>query len=170
LVPNPHWIICTGRLVLTPVQPSDLRDLQAIKADPRVFALMYGGVRSPAQAAEELAHDIAAWAANGFGMWVVRTRIGEEMRGITALMDRPDGRGIALRFAFWPQAQRRGLAREAAAAALRFGHERAGLWRIIAIARENNFSSRTVLGSIGMWPCGDFIQNGYKMILYESIR
>ena len=169
-MPNPYWIVCTGRLVLTPVQPSDLPDLQAIKADPRVFALMHKWVRTPVQAAQELAQDITAWAAYGFGMWIVRGRISQEMRGIAGLMERADGRGIALRFAFWPEAQRRGLAREAAGAALRFGHERARLCRIVAVARESNFASRTVLGSIGMWPCGEFVQNGYNMILYESIR
>jgi len=169
-VPNPHWIVDTGRLVLTPVQAADLPELQAIKADPRVFALMHGGVRSPVRTAQELADDIAAWAANGFGMWIVRTRISQEMRGLTGLMERPDGRGIALRFAFWPEAQRRGLAREAAGAALRFGHERAQLYRIVAAARESNIASRTVLGSIGMWPCSRFVQNGHEMLLYESTR
>ena len=43
--------------------------------------------------------------------------------GITGLERRPDGRGVALRFALWPEAQGRGLAREAAGAALRFGHD-----------------------------------------------
>ena len=66
-------------------------------------------------------------------------------------------------------AQGRGLAREAAFAALRFGHERARLKRIIAVARETNFGSRTVLGSIGMRPAETFPQRGHTMILYESL-
>ena len=91
-------------------------------------------------------------------------------RALTGLMQRPDGRGIALRFAFWPEAQGRGLAREAAAAALRFGHDRAKLRRIVAVARETNFASRMVLGSIGMVECDSFTQGGYAMVLYESVR
>ena len=57
---------------------------------------------------------------------------------------------MALRFALWPEAQGRGLAREAAFAALRFGHDAARLPRIVAVARESNFASRMILGGIGM--------------------
>src|SRR5690242_4391054 len=110
----------TARLLLTPVAGADLADLQAIKADPRVFAVMLDGVRSPAQTAAELADDVIAWGTYGFGIWAVREIEGARFIGITGLAHRPDGRGIGLRFALWPEAQGRGLAREAAAAALRF--------------------------------------------------
>ena len=89
--------------------------------------------------------------------------------GVTGLERRPDGRGIALRFALWPEAQGRGLARQAAGAALRFGHQQARLPRIVAVARENNFASRVVLGGIGMTECDSFIQSGYRMVMYESL-
>ena len=77
---------------------------------------------------------------------------------------------MALRFALWPEAQGRGLAREAAGAALRFGHEQARLPRIVAVARESNFASRTVLGAIGMTECEGFMQQGHRMLVCESIR
>jgi hypothetical protein len=114
---NPTWIVRTARLVLTPVGGADLPDLCAIKSDPRVFAVMLGGVRSTVQSAEELAEDVVSWGANGFGMWTIR-ELGSGFIGITGLELRPDGRGVALRFALWPEAQGRGLAREAAGAAL----------------------------------------------------
>ena len=60
--------------------------------------------------------------------------------------------------------------REAAAAALRFGHEQACLSRIVAVARENNFGSRTVLGGIGMTECDEFLYRGRRMMVYESLR
>jgi len=167
---NPAWILRTGRLILAPVGWADLAELQAIKADPRVFALMLGGVRHPTRTAEELAEDMAAWAAKGYGIWAVRDAATHALVGLTGLQDRPDGRGVALRFAFWPEAQGRGLAREAAGAALRFGHDIAGLARIVAVARDENFASRMVLGGIGMTEAGRFIQGGYEMVLYESVR
>jgi RimJ/RimL family protein N-acetyltransferase len=157
----------TGRLVLTPVGGSDIGELRAIKADPAVFAVMLGGVRDPAQTAEDMAHDVVAWGRYGFGIWAIREA--GRFVGITGLEHRPDGRGVALRFALWPEAQGRGLAREAAFAALRFGHERARLARIIAVARESNFGSRTVLGGIGMREAETFQHRGYTMILYESV-
>jgi RimJ/RimL family protein N-acetyltransferase len=166
---NPTWIVRTARLVLTPVGGSDLPDLRAIKSDPRVFAVMLGGVRNAVQAAEELAEEVIAWGANGFGMWAIREIATGRFVGISGLECRPDGRGVALRFALWPEAQGRGMAREAAGAALRFGHQQAGLQRIVAVARENNTASRMVLGGIGMTECACFVQQGYRMVLYESL-
>src|ERR1019366_4329486 len=144
-----------ARLVLTPVGGADLPDLRAIKADPRVFAIMLGGVRNAAETAEELARDVIAWGAEGYGIWAVREATDHRFVGITGLEDRPDHRG---------------LAREAAGAALRFGHEWAGLKRIVAVVREANFASRTVLGAIGMVPCEAFVQHGHAMILFENVR
>jgi RimJ/RimL family protein N-acetyltransferase len=167
---NPLWVIRTGRLVLTPVNGTDLPDLRAIKADPRVFAIMLGGVRDAQRSAEELTEDVATWGRHGFGIWAIREATNHAFVGITGLEQRPDGRGVALRFALWPEAQGRGLAREAAAAALRFGHDRAGLTRIVAVARETNFASRTVLGGIGMHATACFEQGGHRMVLYESRR
>ena len=165
---NPAWIVRTARLVLTPVGCADLVDLCAIKSDPRVFAIMLRGVRTVEQTALELADDIISWGANGFGMWTIREVSGRFV-GIAGLERRPDGRGIALRFALWPEAQGRGVAREAAQAALRYGHEKSRLPRIVAVARANNFASRTVLGGIGMTECGSFLQQGWRMVIYESV-
>jgi RimJ/RimL family protein N-acetyltransferase len=164
---NPACVLRTARLVLSPVGGSDLPDLRAIKADPSVFAVMLGGVRDHVGTAEDLARDVVAWGRYGFGIWAIREA--GRFVGITGLEHRADGRGVALRFALWPDAQGRGLAREAAFAALRFGHDRAGLPRIVAVARESNFGSRTVLGGIGMRKADTFEQHGYTMIVYESV-
>jgi RimJ/RimL family protein N-acetyltransferase len=164
---NPACVLRTARLLLTPVGGSDLPDLRALKADPAVFAVMRGGVRDYAQTTDDLAQDIIAWGRYGFGIWAIRER--GRFVGVTGLEHRADGRGVALRFALWPEAQGRGLAREAAFAALRFGHDRAALARIVAVARESNFGSRIVLGGIGMRACDRFDQRGHTMILYKSI-
>lgn len=167
---NPAWTIRTGRLVLAPVSWRDLPGLTELKADPRVYAVMLGGVRSPVQTAQELVADIAFWAARGVGMWAARDGAGEgPLLGIAGLHERADGRGIALRFAFRAEVRGRGLAREAAGAALRFAHDRAGVPRVVAVARESNFSSRTVLGAIGMRPYETFLREGHRMVSYESL-
>ena len=165
---NPTWCIATGRMVLRPVWGGDLADLQALKADPRVFAVMLGGVRTPVQTAEELATDVALWGRRGVGMWSAHLRADNRFVGTAGILERPDGRGMALRFAFRPEWRGQGLASEAAAAALRFGHDRAGIARIIAVAREDNFASRTLLGGIGMTVCERFERAGVPMLTYES--
>jgi RimJ/RimL family protein N-acetyltransferase len=166
---NPFLTLRTGRLVLSPVGGADLADLRAIKADPRVFAIMLGGVRNAAETADELARDVAAWARQRYGIWAIREAEGNRFVGITGLEARTDGRGVALRFALWPEVQGHGYAREAAGAALRFGHDQAGLTRIVAVAREANVASRTVLGSIGMVPCETFVRDREPMIEFESV-
>ena len=130
---------------------------------------MLGGVRSPLQVAAELAEDVSFWAARGVGMWLVRDVSSAAALGTTGLHDRIDGRGIALRVAFRPEVRGHGLAREAAAAALQFAHHRAGLGRVVAVARDTNIASRTLLGAIGMRPCGTFERDGSQMLVFESV-
>jgi len=166
---NP-WRLATARLIMTPVAPSDLRDLTALKANPLAFAQMLGGVRNARQTAEELAHDIQYWGRHGYGIWSIRARAGGHFLGLTGLMHRADGLGIALRFAYLPESRGAGLASEAAAAALAYGHDTAGLPRIIAVAREQNHASRTILGAIGMTEDGAFFREGIQLLIYKSER
>ena len=160
-------MVRTARLVLNPVGWSDLNDMIALKGNAGAFGLMLGGVRSRSQASDELVSDIAFWARRRIGIFTIR----EDgcFQGMTGLHDRPDGLGIGLRFAIWPQARGRGIAREAAAAALRFAHDQ-GEKRIVAVARESNFASRTILGGIGMSVASQFERAGETMLVYESIR
>jgi RimJ/RimL family protein N-acetyltransferase len=162
------WVLTTARLRMTPVGHWDLPDLVRLKADPRSFALMLGGVKGPVDVAVELARDIQDWGRYGYGMWAVRAQRGKFL-GVTALMHRPDGRGVALRFAFFPDVRGLGLAGEAAGAALNYGHGTVGLERIVAVAREDNFASRAVLGSIGMSQSGEFCRGGNLMYIYQSV-
>ncbi|WP_372623008.1 GNAT family N-acetyltransferase [Falsiroseomonas sp.] len=161
--------LSTPRLSLLPPGPEHLDDLIRLKADERVFGLMLHGVRSPERTREELEDDIDFWLVRGYGTWSVFERASGDFLGICGLMERPDGRGVALRFALWPECRGKGYAREAAAAALAFGH-RAGLARIIAVARESNLASRGVLGDIGMREAGEFRHQGHRMLVFESLR
>ncbi len=166
---NPARHMQTGRLLLRPVSWRDLPYLVSLKGDPRAYAPMLGGVRPPLVVAEELADDIATWAQLGYGMFALHARDQHRFVGIAGLQIRADGRGVALRFAVRPEEQGMGFAPEAASAVLRFGHERAGLRRIVAVAREDNFASRTVLGAIGMVEFERFLRDGVEMIMFESV-
>ncbi|MBV1799538.1 GNAT family N-acetyltransferase [Siccirubricoccus sp. G192] len=168
-LPLPGRIVRTERLMLLPVGLENLPELVRLKADPRVFSFMLHGVRSPERTREELEDDIDFWEARGYGTWAVHLMRDESFLGITGLMERPDGRGIALRYALWPEVRGQGYAREAARAALEFGH-RAGLRRIIAVARETNHPSRAVLGELGMREAGEFLNHGHRMLVYESVK
>jgi RimJ/RimL family protein N-acetyltransferase len=167
---NPAWVLRTGRLIMRPVATRDEAEIAALKADPRAFAMMLGGVRTSLQARDELAADIRAWGAHGIGLWSARDITTDAFYGIAGILSRADGRGMALRFAFWPEARGQGLAREAAMAALHFAHDRLGLPRIVAVARESNPASRALLAGIGMQeePEQAFMRDGFRMLLYAS--
>lgn len=165
---NPAWMMRTGRLAMRPVTGTDLPDLIRLKGDPRAFAAMLGGVRSPFQTAEELAQEMALWGRRGFGMWTLRELASDGFVGIAGLMERTDGRGVALRFALVPARHGQGFAAEAAGAVLRFGQERAGLRRVVAVARADNLGSRNVLGAIGMRETEYFDRHGEPMVMYSS--
>lgn len=163
------WVIQTARLRLTPVGYGDLPDLTRLKANPQAYARMLGGVRAPLQTAIELAQDIQDWGRYGFGMWAVRN-YAHEFLGVTALMHRPDARGVALRFAFFPQARGVGLAREAASATLLYGHDIKRLTDLIAVTRVDNYASRQVLSAIGMTMFQEFSRQDDSFLIYRSVR
>jgi RimJ/RimL family protein N-acetyltransferase len=165
----PARIIRTERLTLLPVGLENLPDLIQLKSDPRVFSTMLHGVRGPDRTREELEDDIDFWEVRGYGTWCIFRTADGAFLGISGLMERPDGRGVALRYALWPEARGQGYAREAAAAALAFGH-RVGLGRIIAVARETNLASVAVLEALGMRLAGEFRNHGHRMLVFESRR
>lgn len=158
----------TGRLLLTPYGWGDLAELTLLKADPRCWALMLGGVRTAWQTGQDLAEEISFWGSHDIGMWTVRKD--GALIGVAGLHERPDSRGVALRFAFDPARRGHGLAREAAGAVLTDAHARARLTRVIAVTRDTNIGSRTVLGAIGMRVASEFGRDGDTMLLYESVR
>jgi len=161
--------ITTARLSMLPPGLEHLDDLIRLKADERVFGFMLHGVRTAERTAEELEDDVDFWQVRGYGTWSVFLRETGEFLGMTGLMERPDGRGVALRFALWPEMRGHGYAREAAAASLEFGH-RAGLRRIIGVARASNEASRAVMADIGMRECDGFLNRGHPMLVLESTR
>ena len=144
-----------------------------LKTDPTAFALMLGGVRSPQQAAAEMADDIAFRSEEGVGIFTKRTPNDPDpatnFRGITGVHRRPDGRGIGLRFALAQGARGQGLAREGAGRALRFTHDE-GIPRVVAVCRDDNRASRLVLSGIGMRAADTFERDGNPMLVYESVR
>jgi len=154
----------TARLVLTPVNWPDLEDMIALKADAGAFGQMLGGVRSRFDTEQEMAEDVAFWARRRIGIFAIREN--GRFVGMTGVHERPDGRGLGLRFSIFPWAAGRGFAREAAAAAIRYVLDE-GEPRIVAVAKEDNLASRVVLGSIGMRHVDTFERDGNTMFLYE---
>lgn len=136
-----------------------------LKSNIAAFGAMLDGVRTRVQAEADMADDIALWARRGVGIFSIFEQ--DVFVGMTGMHERPDGRGLGLRIALFPQSAGRGIAREAAGRALSFTLD-AGEERVVAVTREDNLPSRIVLGSIGMTLAEQFPRDGQTMLLYEK--
>jgi ribosomal-protein-alanine N-acetyltransferase len=161
-------MIETERLVLRRFAPGDLDELARLRADPLV--MRYIGEQSREKVEQRLQYYIALYESHGFGMWAVIDKATQAMIGWCGLifLDKtPEvevGYGVAR--SYWG----RGLMTEAARAALRFGFERAGLERIVAVAMPDNTASRRVMEKLGMRYEKNVQHYGHDVVYYAIGR
>lgn len=142
--------IQTARLTLGPVQPEDTPSFEAFYSDPEVMAIRKYGVLGAAAARMQVETMLDHWASHGFGMWVVEEKASREFAGECGLRWLEDASDVELSYGLLPRFRGRGLATEAAQAALDFAVEVLGLGRIVALSRGDNVKSHRVLEKLGM--------------------
>ncbi len=150
MAPPARSTLETERLVRRPFEPSDLDALAPIDADRAVTEHLLRGPAGRAASTARLEGHIAHFAEHGFGIWAVVSNecgalIGE--CGLRIL----DGCGdIELHYVLARPQWGKGLATEAAAAALRHGFETLALDRVVAFALPTNAPSLRVMEKLGM--------------------
>lgn len=135
----------TERLTAEKLCEDDLADLTELHLDPLVSRYL-GGVRSPETTRAYLADNMAHWDRHGFGLWVLRTTLGEfaGRAGLRhVIVEGADEIEIAYTFrrALWGH----GLASEIAAALTGIGLSRFQLPSLIGLISAENAASRRVL-------------------------
>lgn len=148
--------IATPRLILRPPVAEDLPWLLEAINTPAVMRHL-AGVRSPAEVAESLADDIAAFAApDGHRRWTVWQRESGERVGRVGLFHlRSPAAPPALRgqreigWTFAESAWGKGYATEAAKRALAFAFGDMGLPRIYSQTSESNVASTRMMQRLG---------------------
>ena len=140
----------TSRLTLRPVRPEDAQAFQAFYSDPEVMAIRKFGVLDANATRRQLQGMVEHWVTHGFGMWVVEERATREFAGECGLRRLEDASDVELSYGLYTRFRGRGLATEAARAALDFGIEVLGLERIVAVSRGDNENSHRVLEKLGM--------------------
>ncbi|MGW0229281.1 GNAT family N-acetyltransferase [Actinopolymorpha singaporensis] len=147
----------TPRLILRRWREEDVAPMAAVNADPEVMRwIRDGSVRDEQQTRDGIQAWESEWEAQGFGLFAVEIRCTGELAGFTGLSVPhflPEvlpavEAGWRLGRSHWG----RGLATEAAAAAVRFGFEDRGLDRIISIAQVGNDASDRIMTKLGMHP------------------
>jgi RimJ/RimL family protein N-acetyltransferase len=144
--------IVTERLLLRPVQRSDLRTLHRFYGDAEAMRFITGRARTPWETRARLVKDLDHHARHGFGLCIVVERASGESIGRCGLepQPRPDGVHGELAWLIGPSRRGRGFATEAGRALIRYGQQELHLPRIFAVSHPSNAASIRIMGKLGM--------------------
>ena len=167
--------ITTARLLLRPHRIEDFADCAAMWADTEVTRFIGGRPFTSEEVWARLLRYAGHWALHGWGYWVVRARdtgafVGEiGFADFRRTLDPPFGDAPEIGWALVPQAQGRGLAREAVAAALRWGDANFP-GRTVCMIRPDNARSLRLAGTLGFTRYAETDYHGSPTILLERPR
>ncbi len=121
----------------------------------------------PRDVARILEHDLLHWRQHRFGPWVLRARQDEAFVGRGGLAwTRVEGRPmVELPWSLLPESQGRGLATEAATAALTVAAG-LGLKHVVSLTLTGNLASRRVMEKIGLTYEREVEHFGLPHVLY----
>ena len=148
------WIsLRTPRLLLDPPCAADAQRVLELLSDPQsVVHNPSDGLRSLDQAAELVGRWRSQWERFGFGYWCLRTREDGEFVGYSGVktVRFRDGEALNLVYRLAPHAWGRGLATEAASAAVAWVVRHVPDRRVIARVRPENLASQRVAAKAGL--------------------
>ena len=161
----------TARISLARIRESDLADLCALHADPRVMATL-GGLRSEAETAAQIRDFDLHWERHGFGPWTARDPASGRFLGRGGLRRVPvDGREeVEVLYALAADVWGRGLATELARESVRVGFEELALPELVCFTLPENTRSLAVMQRVGFQYQRDFIHAGRPHRLHRLPR
>ena len=163
----------TSRLLLRLFQESDLPDV-GFYTKPSVMRYIPRGAWTADELAEKFSRMLVVtrerWRQYGYGMWAIVLGTPGQVIGHCGLQNLPDADDVELFYLLDEPNWNKGLASEAARAVLRFGFERTGLQRIVAIAMPENVASLRVMEKAGMRRVGEATHYGLHCIKYVATR
>src|SRR5689334_20623864 len=133
----------TARLRLRPFAPGDLDGLWRIASDPDVMRFIGDGRPfTRDETHENLSRIIEVFERRGYGRWALEKKDGGGLIGYCGLGNGIEEVGVELVYLLARSEWGKGIATEAASAALRYGFEALGFHSIAAVTRPNNWRSR----------------------------
>ncbi|MFN3449767.1 MAG: GNAT family N-acetyltransferase [Roseococcus sp.] len=166
-------VLRTPRLVLRGFREEDLDALAAMQADPEVMRHLgvgesAGRPRGRIESWQHMAQFMGQWALRGCGIWAVE-HAGRFVGRVGIL--HPEGwPGPELAYALAREAWGRGLAVEAARAALAWAEAHLPARSIISLIRPENEASRRVARSLGGVCTGRVLVMGVEAERWEYAR
>ncbi|MFL5871993.1 MAG: GNAT family N-acetyltransferase [Solirubrobacterales bacterium] len=137
----------TERLLLRPVGPDDLEQLVRLHEDPAVARFV--GTPSREWLSERIGWSQEEWSKRGHGLLAILDRRSGAFLGRTGLKYWPQFEETELGWVLQPEARGRGIATEAAGAALHQGFSEHDLPYVTAMIRPDNARSIGVAERLG---------------------
>jgi ribosomal-protein-alanine N-acetyltransferase len=164
----------TPRLRLRPFAEADASAHLALYRDPEVTRHLGGGPFNGDQIEQRSRRAVDKfvrhWAEKGFGVFAVEDLATGRFLGQCGLNTIDELGEIEILYALERAVWGRGLATEAARAALAFGFDQARLARIVAVTRPEHRASRGVMEKLGMRYERDVEVFGIHAVLYALAR
>jgi ribosomal-protein-alanine N-acetyltransferase len=145
----------TNRLLLRHFTPNDIEELYQIYSNPELFKYMVNEISSDKfllwkQTIAIINSIMLNWQKYHFGVWAIVDKKHQNLIGhcgFKFLENTTEVQiGYLLKKSYWGK----GLATEAASAALKYGFEIAHLEKVVAVAKPDNIASRRVMEKLGM--------------------
>ncbi|WP_309664584.1 GNAT family N-acetyltransferase, partial [Tabrizicola sp.] len=141
-------VLETDRLILRAPQPGDWPAFRDYRASPRTAYT--GGIRKEHEAAEQFASFFGHWVMRGFGRLIAEDRATGRALGHFGPMQWEDGAQVELTWSLWtPEAERRGIATEAARAMHDWVFGPLGLTSAHAEVHRDNAASHAIARRLG---------------------
>ena len=157
----------TDRLVLSTWQTSDWIAFRPIATDVEVMRYITGGVPWPDERIQQFVkRQMELFSERGFCRWKLLAKPGKQMIGFCGVGFWGDDKDLEIGWWLAREHWGRGLATEAARAALRDALERVKLDRIISIARPANTASIRIMEKLGLTLDGEFAKDGVPLVRY----
>ena len=160
--------LLTERLRLRPLCHEDLDELCRVYTDPRVERFI--GTHTREQVRAELDYEVHHQAEFGWALWGLEERSTGRFIGDCGL--RPlemRGPEIELGYDLHPDFWGRGLATEAAQAAIGLAFSRFAIDHVIAVVKADHVASRRVLEKCGLSQVGERMAYGELLLVYEIL-
>ena len=162
----------TERLRLAPWEADDWQAFRSIASDPDVMRYITGGAPwTDEQVREFVLRQMRWFNERDFCLWKLLKKSSGRLIGFAGLQPLVLGGAEEIEIGWWlaRDCWGKGLATEAAREALRDGFDRAGLERVVAIARPENAASIRVMQKVGMDFEREITHKGIRHVLY-SVR
>lgn len=155
----------TTRLILRPWCPADIEPFHAVCSDPQVMHHVGSGVPwSREQTNAFIDTAIATQEQLGYCRWAVIDKAADRLIGFCGFVPTQDGGEIGWRLAV--SAWGRGLATEAAQAALNYGFENLRFPRVTATVQSGNAASLRVTEKLGLQYQNRFQRAGRDVLVF----